>query len=70
MRGLYVLDTPPRGGGRFQPEDHECDKLDDDPTREAEAGNARVYRPDTFLDDPYHPLDVAHVFVVPRGVEV
>ena len=69
VRGLYVPDTPPWGGGG-QPEDHERDRLDDDSAREAGARYTGAYRPHTLLDDLYYPLDVAHVFVVPRGVEV
>ena len=39
VRGMYVRDTPPRGEG-VQPEDHERDKLNDDPTQEAGSRNA------------------------------
>ena len=62
--------TPRLGGERIQPKKHEHDKLDDDAVWEAGARDAQAYRPYTFLDDPYYPLDVARVFVVTRGIKM
>ena len=44
--------THRHGGERVQLENHEHDKFNDDPAREAGAGDARAYQPNTFLDDP------------------